>query len=144
MPRHPLRVALTRCACRLLAQASASAQPTDQPVHTTVSDGAFEVRIVVRPLAPPSEPPSTPAAGLRLSPLDRRILERAGTSPQPMQALSNECNHDNDSYFQGRVRRLVRAGMLLRDFDGYRLAGPPPTPQPETLPMNDTRPTEGA
>ncbi len=124
--RHPFQSVITRAACNLLALAAAAADQPDRPLETTVSDGEYEVHVEVRRRNQQGSAADRSAAqqeALHLTPLDWRILDRAAPEAVSMQALANRCGHEPDSYFQGRVRRLARAGRLLRDFDGYRLPG---------------------
>src|SRR3954452_11347896 len=66
-----------------------------------------------RTAAPPEPPPgpvSHPRLGPRLTKLDRQILDVATAAPQMMGQLARACDHDSDSYFRERVRRLVTLG----------------------------------
>jgi hypothetical protein len=61
--------------------------------------------------------------GPHLTKLDRQILQAAKPEYQSKRQLADACdNHDEDSYFAGRVRHLRRLGLLDTDGQGgYRL-----------------------
>lgn len=135
---NPLRVAALRAAASLLAEA-AEAMP-DQPVSVELNDGFHSICIVVGPVPyslvsqQQEEAAGNSSAGLRLlpvsepeqprlTPLDQLILASAPVDPVTLGRLARLAgNHDPDSYFQSRVRRLVQLGLMRRDFRGYRRA----------------------
>lgn len=131
---NPLRVATLRAAALLLADA-AEALP-GEPLTVHLTDGYHDVRIVVEPvrwsLADQQQQERAGGSSIRLiespapphlTPLDRLILERAPADPVTMMRLARLAgDHDADSYFAARVRRLVALGLMARDYRGFRRA----------------------
>lgn len=133
-PTDPLRPDAVRAAGLLLARA-AELMPSGESV-TVVSDGIHEVRVVVAPvrygLADPegaavADPAPSPPPPPHLTPLERLILRHAPIQPVTLRRLARLCDHDPDSYFRTRVRRLHGLGLLSWDFRGYRLPDSPLT-----------------
>lgn len=131
--RARLRTYLAHLAGQALV-ASLQTMPEETVAEMLVT-GHFRIRVEVVPLqpgiAPPGQEPAgnnsprqdPPACPIKLTKLDRHILEHASREPLTMEGLARRCDHDTDSYFQGRVRRLARAGLLTDDYRGYRLPG---------------------
>lgn len=125
----PLRLAALRAAALLLADAAEQMPTRDLTVN--LSDGFHAVRIAIEPvtysLVFPAPPPemhreSQDLPAPHLTPLDRHILAAAPASPVTMARLARLAEHEPDSYFQERARRLAALGLLVRDFLGYRRA----------------------
>ncbi len=118
----PIRRAAVAHAAALLVEVVGEGAPVE-PAAVVVSDGTIEVRVVVARCQEGAAAGSS-AAPARLTGLDRLILAAATAEPQTMTRLANHTGrsgHDTDSYYRGRVRRLVRLGRLLWDAEGYRL-----------------------
>lgn len=64
-----------------------------------------------------------------LTALDRNILASATPDTwQTITRLANLCDHDTDSYFRGRVYRLVQLGHMRRDKSRYQRTTGTPAP----------------
>lgn len=120
--KDPLRAVMLRAAAHVLLRVEAGATE-DEPPPQTVADDRWEVRVEVRrrPAAGSGRGDGRMAAGPHLTRLDRLILAAAVGAAQTMGRLARACDHDTDSYFRERVRRLAREGLLVREGDGYRL-----------------------
>lgn len=120
-----LRARATAHAAQLLVEVLAEAGDAGADMLAVqVTDGVWEVRVqVLRCQQVSSNGAALPVAPARLTALDRRILAVAPREEVTMTRLAHLCDgHEPDSYFRGRVKRLVGAGRLVTEFGGYRLA----------------------
>lgn len=126
MSEPSVRTRAVRAAAKLLVELAGEGAP-GEPVEATVSDGEIEVRVTVALAGSAGSSKNGHAdsrvAGARphLTALDRDILDTLADVPQAMGELARALDHDTDSYFRGRVRRLKRLGLLVAEGEGYRL-----------------------
>lgn len=96
-------------------------EPTEPvQVEVTVTNGRLDIQVQVRTHRQQGASREQPFVA-RLTGIDRRILTAATHEEQTMTRLAHLADHDADSYFRARVRRLLSLGLLASEFGGYKL-----------------------